>query len=57
MTGFQTQVLTQPRSVADEKKKGRYGNPILDLENTFIETDGVEHKVVDLLRLVVENLK
>jgi hypothetical protein len=53
----QAQVSVSPRSGADDKKKGRYGDPVLNLENTFIEIDGVEYQVVDLLRLVVENLK
>jgi hypothetical protein len=57
MSGFQTEMLTEPRSGAEDKKKGRYPNPIIDLENAFIEIDGVEHNVADLLKLVVQILK
>ena len=55
MSGFQTEMRTEPLSGADDKKKGRYPNPIIDLENAFIEIEGVEYRVADLLKLVVQS--
>ena len=57
MSGFQTEMRTEPLSGADDKKKGRYPNPIIDLENAFIEIEGVEYRVADLLKLVVQAIK
>lgn len=57
MSVFQKQVTVSSRTGADDKKKGHYPNPILDLENTFIEIDGVEYEIADLLKIVVQTLK
>ncbi len=56
MDGFQTQVEVQPRSGVEDKGRRHYPNPIINLENAFIEIDGKRHNVADLLEQLVEML-
>jgi hypothetical protein len=57
MADFQRQVPTAPRPPTQEEKDAHATNPIINLENAFIDIDGKRHRIVDLLRLVVEKLQ
>jgi hypothetical protein len=57
MANFQQQVQTAPRPLTQEEKDAHASNPIINLENAFIDIDGKRYRVVDLLRLVVEKLQ
>ncbi len=50
MSEFQKQVAVQPKTGAGSDGASKYPNPIMDLENTYIEKDGKRLNVADLLR-------
>jgi hypothetical protein len=57
MDEFQQMVRGAPRPMTQEEKDARASNPLLNLENAFIDIDGKRYRIPDLMRLLVEKLQ